>query len=36
MLTAAGYLTKEGLAAAAKRKKDKLRKWSNITVEDFE
>lgn len=36
MLTNAGYLSKAALAAAAQRKKDKLRKWSNITVEDFE
>ena len=36
MPTNAGYLTKAGLAAAALRKKNKLREWSNITVEDFE
>ncbi len=36
MLTNAGYLTKDGLAIAAARKKEKIAKWSGIRVEDFE
>jgi NTP pyrophosphatase (non-canonical NTP hydrolase) len=36
LLTNAGYLSAEGLAVAAEKKKKKVAKWSSIRLEDFE